>query len=120
MKTWHYEAAVALSILLLPTLILGGTLVGYVGVFAVFMGFLHGQVASRSSERDADKASQGSTDVLPCHRKEMIYFLLKEVGWFVYFVMLQAWPALIGVGLFLIYRVWRKWYRQHYPLNRGV
>lgn len=107
MKTWKIEAFVAAIILFTPLLFLPSGYVGWIGTVAVFVSFLHGQVAERLSSKQISVPSKG---YVPCHKWERIYFLTKEVLWLGYFIVLQAWPALIGVGLFILYRIWRMQY----------
>jgi hypothetical protein len=40
----------------------------------------------------------------------------KECLWLVYFILHHSWSALAGVGLFLAFPIWRKWWRKRKPL----
>ncbi len=42
----------------------------------------------------------------------MRYLVTKECIWVAYFVIHCAWSALVGAGLFLLYPLWRSWYRR--------
>lgn len=106
---------------------------------AVFLTFMHVQIADRLAEaedhrerlrREAQALSQRYehaaerpplADVkaaddryrahVECYWKLKWYLVAKEILWLVTFVLLGAWPALVGVGLFLLYPVWRHYYR---------
>lgn len=106
---------------------------------AVFLTFMHMQIADRLAEaedqrdrlrREAQALSQRYEHAaeppplaavreaderyrvhVECHWKLKWYLVVKEILWLVTFVLLGAWPALVGVGLFLLYPVWRHFYR---------
>jgi hypothetical protein len=86
----------------------------WVGACAVLLTFCHMQVSDRLAERQAAKSEPD----VECHRWLGYYLVAKEVHWVVYFVLLEAWTALAGVPLFLLYPAWRRWWRTHYPLGR--
>jgi outer membrane murein-binding lipoprotein Lpp len=112
--TWVYESLVAAVILGVVFYLGGGSWQEAVGSLAVFVGFLHGQVSDRLSEKEAQRASApAAQDLVHCWRRERDYFLVKEVLWLTYFISLKAWAALVGVGLFLTYRLWRHVYRTY-------
>ncbi|HEY8191595.1 MAG TPA: hypothetical protein VIG74_04155 [Alphaproteobacteria bacterium] len=109
--TWQIEAAVVGVSLLAVIALSGGRWVEYIGAAAVFFTFMHAQVTDRMAEQQA---------VLPqptvqCWRWAQRYFFIKEVLWLVYFMLLHAWSALLGVGLFLLYPAWRKYYKASNP-----
>ena len=112
MKTWHFELAVVATVLSIVVLATGAAAVEWLGAAAVTLTFAHAQVADRLAERDAAR-EKPSVD---CHRWATRYLVTKECLWLVYFVMHHSWSALAGVGLFLAFPVWRKWWRKRKPL----
>lgn len=112
LRTWVIESATVLAILTAVLVITGGDYVELIGGFAVWYTFMHAQVAERMSEKESRRAENASGDIVECYRFERRYFMTKELLWFFYFLSLQAWSALVGVGVFLAYRWWRKVWRE--------
>jgi hypothetical protein len=111
----------------------------WVTAAAVFLTFMHMQIADRLADAEelrtrlqqkADKAVSfaktmgDNTSIaaaeaakvtldhyVECYWKLTWYLVAKEILWLVTFVLLKAWPALVGVGLFLLYPIWRHFYR---------
>lgn len=110
MKTWQLELFVVGLVLFAIAATIGGR-VELVGALAVTLSFGHAQVADRLAEREAAR----DRPAVDCHRWATRYLVGKEAVWLVYFVALHAWSALAGVGLFLAYPVWRRWYRRRHP-----
>ncbi len=107
MKTWHFEllaVAVVLTVVVLFTH--GGTL-EFVGAGAVLLSFAHAQVADRLAEQEAIR----EVVTVTCHRWATRYLVGKETLWLVYFIAHRSWSALAGVVLFLVYPVWRRYWR---------
>lgn len=113
--TWVWERGVAVAILLLVWALAGTSLLELGGVVAVVLTFAHMQVSDRLAE--AQKAAPDHAAV-ECWRKLDRYLVLKEVCWLVYFVLHGSWSAVAGVPLFLLYPVWRRWYRARWPRGR--
>lgn len=107
MYTWQVEASVVGVSLLSVIALSGGRWVEYIGAVAVFFTFMHAQVAAYM----ADAQREMPQPTVQCWRWAQRYFFIKEVLWLVYFVLLHAWSALLGVGLFLIYPAWRRYYK---------
>lgn len=84
------------------TAILGQVL----SAMAVFVSFQHMSVASRLEEAQA----RTDTKTVECYHKLTRFLVIKEVLWVAAFVALEAWTALAGVPLFLLYPVWRRAY----------
>lgn len=105
--TWQIEAGVVLLVLLCVIISSSGRWVEYVGAIAVFFTFMHAQVADHMAEEQANMPVPS----VECYKWSQRYFYTKEAMWLVYFISLHAWSALVGVGVFLIYPVWRKYYR---------
>jgi hypothetical protein len=112
MKTWHFELAVVATVLSVVVLATGASPIEWLGAAAVTLTFAHAQVADRLAERDAAREKPS----VECHRWATRYLVTKECLWLVYFVMHHSWSALAGVGLFLAFPVWRKWWRRRKPL----
>lgn len=107
MRTWHKEALVV-GLVLAGTLIFSGRKpIEWVGSAAVFLTFLHAQIAFRLDEAAA--RVEGPHEV-ECRYKLVWYFLGKEALWFAYFTWLGAWSALVGVATFLAYPSWRRYH----------
>lgn len=108
--TWVFESTVALLALSVVAIICGNRALEWVGVGAVWLSFMHGQVSDRLVERQAACA----TPDVHCWRWSRIYFAGKELLWVAYFVAHRSYSALVGCALFLAYPVWRAWYRKAY------
>lgn len=79
-----------------------------IGSGAVLASFAHGQVSDRLAEKEAEKPSPD----VKCFRWSGRYFLMKEALWLSYFILKGAWSALVGCAVFLVYPLWRRWWRQ--------
>jgi hypothetical protein len=133
MRTWKKEALVVAMILAGVVVATGGKSVEWLGAVAVLLTFFHCQVGFRLSEAEDAREKLWRTDRfrlaeldaalapplqpadhtphlahVECHRWLTRYFLAKEVVWLTYFVWLGAWSALVGVGVFLVYPIWRR------------
>ena len=115
-RTWHAESAVVLAALSGVALATHGGWVEWLGAAAVYCGFCHASVAERLREREAARAQPS----VECHRMSLVYFLAKEVMWFVYFVQLHAWSALVGCAIFMAYPFWRRWWRRRHPMSEAL
>lgn len=113
MKTWKAELAVVALVLGAVVVFARGGLLEAVGALAVLCTFAHAQVAERMREKEALKAKPD----VHCHRWSTRYFFAKELLWLSYFVAHQSWSALVGVGVFLAYPLWRKWWRARHPVS---
>lgn len=111
-RTWHIELAVAAAVLIVVALATGGAL-ELLGAGAVLGSFAHAQVADRLAEREAAR----ERPAVECHRWAARYLVGKELLWCAYFVLHGSWSALAGVGLFLAYPSWRRWWRRRHPLS---
>lgn len=105
MKTWMLELAVVASVLAAVCLATHGGPVELVGSLAVLAAFAHAQVAERMREKEAAKI----TPDVGCHAWLTRYFVAKESLWLAYFIAHRSWSALVGVGVFLAYPIWRAW-----------
>ncbi len=112
MKTWMAELVVVWLVLAGVVLYTHGGWLETVGALAVLAAFAHGQVAERMREKEALKSKPD----VRCFRWSTRYFFAKELLWLAYFVAHRSWSALVGVGVFLAYPLWRKWWRKRHPL----
>lgn len=126
-RTWHLELAAVAAILAAVAIATGGRAVELVGAAAVTLSFAHAQVADRLAEAERERRAyvrfaDGNDDAhaVACHRWATRYLIGKEMLWLAYFVAHRSWSALTGVGLFLAYPAWRRWWRAHRPLGRSA
>lgn len=85
-----------------------------IGAVAVLLTFGHAQIGTRLAEAEGAR----SAPQVACHHKLAWYFSGREICWAVYFVWGHAYSAIVGVGVFLLYPLWRRIYRRHYPMGR--
>lgn len=114
-RTWHIENAVVVAALITTAIVSGGTITEWIGAAAVFCGFCHGSIAERLREREAARPSPA----VECYHLLGRFFLAREILWTAYFVLLDAWSALVGCALFAAYPLWRRWWRARNPLDRS-
>lgn len=116
LRTWHFEVALVALVLAATVMLTRGGAVEWLGAAAVLAGFAHAQVADRLAEAEAFRARGfnlmvGLEPSVDCYRWQTRYLVGKEVLWFAFFVAHRSWSALVGVGVFLLYPLWRRWYR---------
>lgn len=110
MKTWHKEALIVAIIL---ALVAGKKPLEWLGSLAVLLTFMHAQIGFRLQEAEAQRIP---TQVhVACWWKLQYYFVAKELCWFLYFGLMGAWSALVGVVVFLVYPVWRRYHLRPTP-----
>ena len=109
-KTWQIELAVVAATLSTVAVLCGGR-VELLGALAVTLSFAHVQVADRLAEREAAMSDTSES----CYRWAVRYLVSKELAWVAYFVLLHAWSALAGAGIFIAYPLWRRWWRKRNP-----
>jgi hypothetical protein len=122
-RTWQAEMLVVAGVLTIVALASGGGWLEIVGASAVLLSFGHAQVADRLAEQEAERRAYvrfADLDAhgVSCYRWATRYLVGKETLWLVYFVLHRSWAALAGVGLFLAYPVWRRWWRSRIPFGR--
>lgn len=110
-KTWHVERAVVAAVLLAVWACTGRRGVELLGAAAVLATFASAQVSDRMAE------AQGALPrpMVECYEKWLFWFVAKELCWLGYFLLLRSYSALVGVGVFLAYPLWRKWWRSVHP-----
>jgi len=107
-KTWKVEMIIVASILLA----INGfkpqfNWIELLAAVAVLLTFGHAQIADRMAEQE-ELRKNPSVD---CYKKARYYFIGKEILWFSYFLLNHSYSALAGVGIFLAYPFWRRFYR---------
>lgn len=126
-RTWHLELVAVAAALAAVAIGTGGSAIELVGAVAVTLTFAHAQVADRLAEAERERRAyvrfaDGNDDAhaVTCHRWATRYLVGKETLWLAYFVAHHSWSALAGVGLFLAYVPWRRWWRAQHPLGRSA
>lgn len=115
MKTWKWETLVVGLILLTVNIFAHHLLsIDMIAALAVLLTFGHASIGDRLAEQEALR----TTPQVECYRKMGYYFVGKEMCWLLYFSVSHAYSALVGVFVFLLYPVWRRLYRKHYPIGR--
>lgn len=112
MKTWQIERGVVTLVLGFVVVVTRGGIVEWLGALAVVLAFGHTQIADRLAEQEAARPAPN----VECHGLLVRYLVTKEVAWALYFVLHRSWSALVGVGVFLAYPAWRRWWRRRNPL----
>jgi len=114
LKTWHGEMAVV-AVVLSTVAFVRGDWREWVAAAAVLATFGHASVAERLREREAAR-DQVEVD---CVKWTWGYFVAKEILWAAFFITTGAYAALVGVGVFLVFPLWRRWWRGRHPLHLG-
>jgi hypothetical protein len=116
-KVHYFETGFVFLILAGTALISDKGWVEWVGVFGVIFTFEY-QVLSTYLREHAEARKKIGKDV----RSDFIYkeiqflFYTKELIWITYFLLLGAYSAIVGTIVFICYGIWRKLYRNEYPL----
>jgi hypothetical protein len=111
-KTYQIEIIVVGTILSGVVLATHGGILEWLGSLAVLCSFCHGQI----SDRMAEKESKKETPDVHCWQWSLRYFIAKEALWLIYFLAHRSYAALVGVFIFLLYPLWRKFWRTRYPV----
>jgi len=100
-------AVVAIILLLVNLLTHKLFTIEIISAVAVLLTFGYAQISSRLSEHQ----SIIEQPTIDCYRKLILYYIGKEVCWFGYFLLTKSYSALVGVLVFLLYPLWRKYYK---------
>lgn len=103
---FHIEDIFVALVLIGTALFFGENYIEWIGVLAVFMAFKHTVVAFRLE--DTVQTMERHAHISHPKNRQAQLFYTKEILWFIYFVLLGAWSALVGVILFLLYPFWHK------------
>ncbi len=114
LRTYHIEQLFVGIVLVAAALITRRGFIEWVGVVAVFFNFGHVSVADRLREAEELRHQRREPVSVECYKKLDYYYFSKEFFWLLYFILLGAWSALVGVGLFLLYTPWRRIYRKYH------
>lgn len=90
----------------------GGGHIEWLGAAAVLLTFGHASVADRLAEVQAEKPKDQIE--VACFYKLKRYYYGKEILWLMYFILLHAWAALVGVFVFMLYVPWRRLWRKYH------
>lgn len=107
MKTWHLEHAAVALVLAIVLVVTKAPWVEVIGALAVLAAFGHMSVTSRMTE--AQQAM--SVPSVDCWRRATYYWVAKEFLWISYFLLNRSYSALVGCGVFLLYPLWRRYWR---------
>jgi len=115
MRTWYFEYAVVGIILATVVIATGNKPIEWIGAVAVFFTFGHAAISFRMAEQVAYHEEKTGQTIIHCYRWSKRYFVMKEALWFTYFAFLGAWSAIVGVVIFLLYPLWRSYWRTIHP-----
>lgn len=118
--TYQVEYAFVFLVLFVTAVINKADFIEWIGAAAVLVSFMHAKVANRLAEREKFRQQNSDEIILSYHYKIGRFFILKEILWFAYFILLGAWSALVGVIIFLLYEPWRKLWRKYFPLLEKI
>jgi hypothetical protein len=129
LRTWHYEAAVVATVLVIVAIFTSPDLqsiavyndafvqllVIWLSALAVLGSFIHAKVGYRMAE------ALEAQEALPisCYEWSGRYWLFKEILWLVVFFLSGAYPAIAGAVLFILYPAWRKIHVEERKKVRG-
>lgn len=106
MKTWQLESGFVFLVLLITVLIKGFSYSEVTCGLAVWMTFMHGQIADRM-QRKQSEMDKPSVD---CYKWSNRYFIGKEILWIAFFLMVHSYSAIVGSIIFFCYPFWRRYY----------
>jgi hypothetical protein len=101
---WQLEAALVFLTLGIIAYFGGSKFTDWSAALAVFLGFLHAQVAFDLA--DYNKSSKINTS--PQSNLLKNFYLIKEAIWLVTFVALKSYPLLAGSAIFISYPALRR------------
>gem|GEM_PF-3122308 len=116
--THYLETFFVFLVLSLTAIISGKGWVEWVGVFGVIFTFEYQVLSTYLREHSEARKKMGKnvkSDLL--HKEIQFLFYSKEVIWISYFILLGAYSAIVGTIVFICYGIWRKMYRNEYPLT---
>lgn len=119
-QAWVLESAFVLTILIATALLSGKGWVEYIAVGAVYLTFKHASVSERLREANEANAKTATAETTSCAHKLQQFFYGKEAAWVLYFLLIGAYSALAGCGIFFLYGWWRKIYREIHPRETTV
>lgn len=116
-KAHYFETGFVFIILALTAIISKKGPIEWVGVLGVTFTFEYQVLSTYLREHGEARKKRGKNVKSDFVYKEIQFlFYSKEVVWLTYFLFLGAYSALIGTVVFVCYGIWRKLYREEYPL----
>jgi hypothetical protein len=71
-------------------------------------------------EAEHKRALSGEATHVKCYHKITLYFYRKECFFFLGFLILEAWSALLGALLFISYPYWRTSWIKYYVNKKSL
>lgn len=117
--TYQVEYAFVVSVLVITVLVTGNgfNMWKWVEAAAVMLTFMHMKISQRMAEKEERAQTSGGKVRTEYYWKLEPIFMGKEILWVVTLAHLQAWAALVGTFLFLLYYPWRETWRKSHPLK---
>ena len=117
-KAHYFETGFVFVVLAVTAILSDKGWVEWVGVFGVTFTFEY-QVLSTYLREHAEARKKIGRHVISDFIYKQIQFLFytKEAVWITYFLLLGAYSAIVGTIVFISYGIWRKLYRNEYPLR---
>ena len=116
-KVHFIETGIVLLILSATAVLSGKGWVEWVGVFGVVFTFEYQVLSTYLAEHGEARKRVGKSVKSDFIYKEIQFlYYSKEMVWISYFLLLEAYSAIVGTIVFICYGVWRRLYRNEYPL----
>lgn len=108
----HFEIGIAAIVLIVTGILSEKGYVEWIGVLGVLLTFEYTIIANYLGEFHSKRVAKDRPQTM-YHRRLLFFYYLKEGIWLIYFLLLGAWSALVGVFLFIFYAFWRShWNKQ--------
>ena len=116
-KVHFIETGIVLLILSATAVLSGKGWVEWVGVFGVVFTFEYQVLSTYLAEHGEARKRIGKHTKSDFVYKEIQFlYYTKEIVWISYFLLLGAYSAIVGTIVFISYGIWRRLYRNEYPL----
>jgi hypothetical protein len=109
LRTWHWETLAVMALCAAVVLLSGNDPIEWVGFAALTLAHGRNSIMFRLAEAQ-QRVSPLDPHHVSCWKWNSVYFFGAECCWAVYFGWHYAWSGLVGVGIFLGYGQWRRWY----------
>jgi hypothetical protein len=116
-RTWYVEVAFIVTVLSGVAFFTQRPWMEWIAVAAVTLTFCHANVANRLEEMEGERVRAGGKASVECYPWLQRHFYAKEALWFMYFLLIGAYPALMGVVIFLLFGKWRVLWRRYHPIQ---
>ena len=117
-KAHYLETGFVFLVLSITALLSRKGSVEWLGVFGVTFTFEYQVLSTYLREHAEARKKQGrhrKSDIM--YKEIQLLYYSKEIVWVLYFFLLGAYSAIVGTILFISYGIWRKLYRQEFPLS---